>query len=231
MRTVTTRWLQGDAARGADYDARFQRLAASGIDVHGEADLVWSLVSGATASVLDAGCGTGRVGIELARRGLSVVGVDIDQAMLAQARAKAPRLRWIHADLADPRLDAGGPFDVVVAAGNVMIFLEPGTEAAVVANLARHLCTDGRLVAGFALERDGLSLERYDGACAAAGLALADRWATWDRQPWTPEANYAVSVHRRTETVHRAAVVIPPTNVRRPTALRPPTPTPGRGTR
>ena len=89
----------------------------------------------APESVLDAGCGTGRVAIELARRGVTAVGVDLDRGMLEAARRKDPALRWVEADLAS--LDLGTPFDVVVMAGNVMIFVEPGTEAQVVANMAK----------------------------------------------------------------------------------------------
>ena len=47
------------------YDARWAAMAQAGENPHGEADLVHSLGPG---SVLDGGCGTGRVGIELARR-------------------------------------------------------------------------------------------------------------------------------------------------------------------
>ena len=36
-------------------------------------------------TVLDAWCGTGRVAVELARRGVRVVGVDVDASMLATA--------------------------------------------------------------------------------------------------------------------------------------------------
>jgi 2-polyprenyl-3-methyl-5-hydroxy-6-metoxy-1,4-benzoquinol methylase len=60
---------------GEEYDAQFEVAAAAGKNVHGEADFVESYGVG---SVLDAGCGTGRVGRELARRGLDVVGVDLD---------------------------------------------------------------------------------------------------------------------------------------------------------
>ena len=98
---MTNRWQRSDAPRGDDYDARWRSLAAAGQNVHGEADLVEALLreSGGT-SVLDAGCGTGRVAIELAERGLAVTGVDADPGMLGAARAKAPRLSWIEADLA-----------------------------------------------------------------------------------------------------------------------------------
>jgi hypothetical protein len=84
-----------------------------------------------------------------------------------------------------------------VAAGNVMVFVDPGTETAVVANLARHLDPGGALVAGFQLEARGLALARYDEGAAAAGLVLEDRWATWDRQSFVAGGDYAVSVHRR----------------------------------
>ena len=84
---MTDRWRDSDVPRGAAYDRRFDDLASAGVDVHGEADLVDSYQPG---SVLDAGCGTGRVAIELARRGRTVVGVDVDAAMLEAARRKAP---------------------------------------------------------------------------------------------------------------------------------------------
>ena len=175
----------------AEYDRRFAEAERSGQDMHGEADFVESL---GPTSVLDGGCGTGRVAIELARRGLDVVGVDADPAMLAAARRKAPDLEWRVADLADVTL--GRLFDTIVLAGNVMIFLAPGSEGEVVANLARHLVPGGFLVAGFQLDGT-LDLADYDRHCTAAGLELTGRWATWDRDPWVDDAPYALSVHAR----------------------------------
>ena len=182
---MTDRW-DGDA-----YQARFDALAARGEDVHGEATFVEAY---APASVLDAGCGTGRVAIELAGRGLEVVGADVDDSMLATARRRAPAIEWVAADLAS--LDLGRTFDVVVMAGNVPLFTPPGTQPALVAGCARHLGPGGLLVAGFQLDR-GYGIERYDADCAAAGLALRERFATWDRAPWPGEGAYAVSVHVR----------------------------------
>ena len=193
---MATRWQNADAPRGDGYDARWTALAAQGLDVHGEADLVASLMSESGGTrVLDAGCGTGRVAIELARRGFSVTGVDADASMLAGARAKAPELRWQEADLADLPDDVGDGFDVVVLAGNVMIFVAPGTEARVLANLAPLLVRGGLLVAGFQLRADRVSLDEYDRHCTDAGLSLVHRWATWDREPFAG-GDYAVSVHR-----------------------------------
>ena len=144
--------------------------------------------------VLDAGCGTGRVAVELAARGVEVVGFDLDESMLAVARSKAPELRWVAGDAAtiDLRFEPG--FDVVVLAGNVMIFVAPGTEAAVVANLAPHLRRGGRLVAGFSLRPGGYGLEQFDEHAVAAGLTVTERWSTWDREPWSATDGYAVTV-------------------------------------
>jgi 2-polyprenyl-3-methyl-5-hydroxy-6-metoxy-1,4-benzoquinol methylase len=165
--------------------------------VHGEATFVDTL-DPRPASVLDAGCGTGRVAIELARRGIDVVGVDLDSSMLAVARRKQPDLPWVEADLAT--LALGRVFDVVVAAGNVMIFLAPGSERTVLERLAAHVAPDGgRLVTGFQLTPDHYGLADYDRDTAAAGLVLVERFATWDRDPWPTggaRADYAVSVHR-----------------------------------
>jgi SAM-dependent methyltransferase len=190
LRQMSTRW-QDEGGGRASYDEAWKRLEASGHNPHGEADLVVSL---GPTSVFDAGCGTGRVAIELARRGLDVVGVDLDVVMLGQAQVKAPELRWVRADLAV--VDLGRSFDAVVMAGNVILFVAPGTEAQVIANLARHLAPGGVLIAGFQLRAGGFGIDQYDAAAAAAGLALGERWATWDRQPWRPGGDYAVSAHR-----------------------------------
>jgi len=196
---VNTRWHGTDAPRGDDYDARWRTLAAQGANVHGEADLVESLLreEGRTR-VLDAGCGTGRVAIELARRGFSVVGVDADAPMLATARAKAPEICWLQGDLAEladlPGVD--DEFDLVLLAGNVMIFLSPGTEGRVLDQLAARLAPNGLMVAGFQLRRGRISLAEYDRLAEAAGLTPVARWSTWDRQPFVG-GDYAVSVHRR----------------------------------
>jgi SAM-dependent methyltransferase len=175
---------------GGAYQARFDALAEEGIDVHGEASLVRSF---GPASVLDAGCGTGRVAIELARHGIEVVGVDLDASMIAEAKRRAPHLEWAQADVTTMVL--GRLFDVVVMAGNVPLFCRPQGRSSLVASCAAHVGPAGLLVAGFQLGR-GYGLDEYDGACRESGLLLTDRWATWDRQPFARQNDYAVSLHR-----------------------------------
>ena len=185
-----SRWLEETGGgRGASYDERFRALAESGVHVHGEADYVQALLP--AGSVLDAGCGTGRVAVELAARGYDVVGVDSDSSMLDVARRHD--LTWVLGDLAT--LDLGRTFDLVVCAGNVMVFLAPGTEEEVVRRLAAHLAPGGLLVSGWRTDRMGRS--SYDELVAAAGLEQVVRHSTWDADPWRDDADWCVAVDRR----------------------------------
>jgi SAM-dependent methyltransferase len=194
---MASRWDETAAPRGDEYDAQWDRLAAEGKDPHGEVAFVQRFTP---SSVLDAGCGTGRVAIELERRGVTAVGVDLDRRMLDTARRKGAGIEWHEVDLVDLDIrDASGhrrQFDVAVAAGNVMIFLHPGSEGRVVARLAEHLVPGGRLIAGFQLGAK-LTLDAYDAAARDAGLTLEHRFATWDGADFVPPGDYAVSVHRR----------------------------------
>ena len=175
---------------GDDYQRRVDELTASDDAPHGEADLVARYRPG---SVLDAGCGTGRVAIELHRRGVEVVGVDVDGSMLATARRLAPHLTWVDADLTT--LELGRTFDVVLLAGNVPLFTPPGTAGDLLAACARHVAPHGVLIAGFSLG-GGYTLAEWDAQAVDAGLDLDARWATWDREPFDAACGYVVTVHR-----------------------------------
>jgi predicted TPR repeat methyltransferase len=152
-------------------------------------------------SVLDAGCGTGLAAIELSQRGIDVVGVDINPEMLAKASAATPYtsrgsyLTWIQADLASVQLNR--TFDVILMAGNVIIYLTRGTEEAVIRNMTRHLTPTGRLITGFQISMDHsyITLEEYDELARAAGLTLQERYSSWTRDPWRWDSPFAVSIH------------------------------------
>ena len=201
--TVSERWTKWREQVDLDeFHTRWTRREAEGAATHGEADFIERL---GPSSVLDAGCGMGRVAIELARRGFDVHGVDLDAELLEFARRDAPHLTWHHADLA--AMDLGHRYSMVAMPGNVMIFCRPSQRADVVRCAVRHLEPGGLLVAGFSLEprravpgydpsvSDILTLDEYDTHCADAGLVLQSRFATWEGAPYEA-GDYAISVHQ-----------------------------------
>ncbi|MEU4480603.1 class I SAM-dependent methyltransferase [Micromonospora sp. NPDC023966] len=194
-----TRWVtETKPGHSQWYIDRFRRLAAEGADLAGEARLLDALVPPG-ARLLDAGCGTGRVAAALAARGHTVVGVDADPALIDAARADYPGPRFLVADLSELDLAAQGepePFDAAVVAGNVMVFLAPGTERAVLTRIAAHVRPDGLVVVGFGTDR-GYPVTGLDADAVAAGLRLEHRFATWDLRPWHDDAEFAVTVLRK----------------------------------
>lgn len=179
------------------YVERFRRMAAEGADLGGEARLVDAMLP-PRGRVLDAGCGPGRVGAVLHARGHTVVGVDADPVLIEAAEADHPGPRWLVADLAELDLtDAGEtePFDGAVLAGNVMVFLAPGTETEALRRVAAHVRADGFVVTGFHTDRE-LSLDAFDRAAEQAGLLREHRFATWDLRAWHEDADFAVTVLR-----------------------------------
>jgi 2-polyprenyl-3-methyl-5-hydroxy-6-metoxy-1,4-benzoquinol methylase len=172
-------------------------MASEGVDLGGEARLLDAMLP-PRARVLDAGCGTGRVGAVLHSRGHTVVGVDADEALIAAASADHPGPRWIVADLAELDLAKHGesePFDGAVMAGNVMVFIAPESEVDVLRSVGAHVRPDGFVVVGFHVNRE-LALGDFDTYVARAGLVVEHRFATWDLRAWTAAADFAVTVLR-----------------------------------
>lgn len=187
---VSDRWLLWrQRVDLAEYNTRWDRMAADGASVHDEADLVCRL---GAHTVLDAGCGTGRVAIELAARGKSVVGVDNDADMLELAAAKTDQVEWVLADLASVQL--GQRFDLVLMAGDVLNYVGPGRESQVISNLVRHLEPYGTLLSGGSIAEPD-QLNHYDNWCRSAGLELKARYASWAGAPYGESGHYAVSMH------------------------------------
>jgi 2-polyprenyl-3-methyl-5-hydroxy-6-metoxy-1,4-benzoquinol methylase len=189
------RWFtEFDEGHAAWYIERFRKMAAAGDDLDGEARFVDAMLARGSR-VMDAGCGPGRLGAALHARGHAVVGVDIDPALIEAARADHPGPLWVVADLATFALDEP-PFDAAVLAGNVLVFVTPGSERQVLARVAAHVRPDGVVVTGFATDRP-YGLDGFDEDCAAVGLVLEHRFATWDLRPWRSDAGWAVTVLRK----------------------------------
>lgn len=190
---MTTRWqAENSADDSARYIERFDRLAERGVDLHGEARMVDAVVSPAS-TILDAGCGTGRLGAELARRGHHVTAVDLDPILVEKARSH-PELDVHLADLTT--LELNRTFDAVVAAGNVLVFLEPGTEHAALERIWAHLNDGGVFVTGFATDRAYTADELHEDL-TAVGFSVEHRFSTWDLRPWRADADWAVTVARK----------------------------------
>ncbi len=176
---------------GGAYQARLDAIARTGVDMHGEASLVRSYHP---STVLDAGCGTGRVAIELARHHIDVLGVDVDSSMIAEARRLAPELEWIEADLST--LSLARLFDVVVLAGNVPLFCPESSRSALVKACAAHVAPRGLLITGFQLGR-GYHLDDFNAALDDTGMSPEDRWSSWDREVLSDHSDFVVTVDRR----------------------------------
>jgi 2-polyprenyl-3-methyl-5-hydroxy-6-metoxy-1,4-benzoquinol methylase len=70
----------------------------------------------AGAAVLEVGCGTGQLSLELAAAGFAVTAVELVEEMLRIGQRANPDIRWLHAPFTDS-VAARGEFDAVVALG------------------------------------------------------------------------------------------------------------------
>jgi SAM-dependent methyltransferase len=99
------------------------------------------------SSVLDLGCGTGRLASALASDGRMVVGVDPAAAMLDIARSKnsGGRASWVRGDARNVRLDR--KFDLILLTGHAFqVFLTWEDQMAVLKTIAMHLAPEGRFI-------------------------------------------------------------------------------------
>jgi magnesium-protoporphyrin O-methyltransferase len=100
--------------------------------------------------ILDAGCGTGALAVEAAKRGAHVVAIDLSPTLVNLARERLPhslgegRIDFHVGDMLDPSL---GRFDHVVAMDSLIHYRAPDT-ARVLAGLAAR--TDRSIVFTFA---------------------------------------------------------------------------------
>lgn len=92
--------------------------------------------------VLDAGCGTGNVSVQLASLGMSVSGIDAAGAMLARARRKLPTTEFQACDLDRPLPFPDASFDGVTCS-NVLYSLN--SPPAALKELCRVLKPHGTL--------------------------------------------------------------------------------------
>lgn len=109
-------------------------------------DFYLALAGDAPKTILDMGCGTGRLAVALAERGHRVTGADPSAGMMqvARNRAGAQRVTWVDSDSAHLALEER--FDLIIMTGHVFqVFLEDDDVRSTLRNLRRHLAPAGRL--------------------------------------------------------------------------------------
>lgn len=99
-------------------------------------------------TILDLACGGGRHSLELARRGLTVIGLDLVAPVLAHARAQAEAadlsVEFVQGDMRSLSYD--GRFDAVLIMNSSLGFFDDATNQAVLDGAARALAPGGKLL-------------------------------------------------------------------------------------
>ncbi len=96
-------------------------------------------------SILEVGCGTGRVTLQLAQKGAKIVGADLDDEMLKIARSKSADIRWEQGDMRT--LDLGQTFGLIILPGDSFQFMcTPEDQVKALETFKRHLAPGGILV-------------------------------------------------------------------------------------
>lgn len=154
-RTAVAAWtrLTSDAPLG-----RIRATVRAGRDEMRQTLLSWLPQDLRGARLLDAGCGTGALSIDAARRGGDVVAVDISPTLIQIASSRLPSdispraIRFVAGDMLDPTL---GKFDFIVAMDS-MIHYRPADVVRIMASLAPRASQS--VVATFAPRTPALAL-------------------------------------------------------------------------
>ncbi|RNI21322.1 class I SAM-dependent methyltransferase [Flexivirga caeni] len=200
--TVPSRWEQGHHG----YGARFAQLLKDGVDITGEARLADTLLPRG-GTVLDAGCGMGRIAAALEAAGHDAYGVDLDAELLEQAGRTYPALPVAELRLEDVSPDSLAAqefptsYDLIVCVGNVMVFLAERSERNVLRALRSVITDRGRLLVGF--HQGGVNpasrsypAEEFIADAEASGWQLESRFATYDLRPEPGEDSFFVGILR-----------------------------------
>ena len=175
-------WVEIQAPRGPKGD-----LTRSAIP--SEAKLV-DLMIRPGSRVLDAGCGSGRLGGALAALGHTVVGIDIDAAALARAKDAEPEARWLELDLLDLSMEALGesvPFDAIAWISSGILAITPQNRSEVFRRLAVCCSPRGRIVVEYRTDA-GYSYQQFRDDFLAAGLIPDVGFSGWDLRPYAVDA-------------------------------------------
>lgn len=154
----------------ADIATRYDETSASMFDAEVLGPTVDRLegIAGDGAA-LELAVGTGRVALPLAARGVPVSGIELSTAMAGQLRAKdgAQRIAVTIGEMATTRVEQA---------------------------TSHHFVADGSGAREFTTPFRYVWPSELDLMAELAGLSRRDRWAGWDRSPFTGESTSHVSV-------------------------------------
>jgi SAM-dependent methyltransferase len=97
---------------------------------------------------LELACGTGRVTVAMAREGISIVGIDVSEAMLAKAREKSAGLgnvRWVKGDMCSFALEERFGL-ITLPVGSFHLLLSTEDQMSCLRCAREHLAEDGLFV-------------------------------------------------------------------------------------
>jgi SAM-dependent methyltransferase len=158
---------------------------AFGWDLAPEAEWIVERLGPACRSVLEPGCGTGRMLEALARLGLEAVGLELSEAMAAYARERLARAGVaadvVLADMAD--FDLGRRFDGAVCPISTVGLLSPEQFARHLEAMARHLRSDGLYLVQQGVVGEEADLWRSEWEAERDGVRLGIVWEAIDRNP------------------------------------------------
>jgi ubiquinone/menaquinone biosynthesis C-methylase UbiE len=155
--------------------------------------------------VLEVGCGTGNISLELARRGARVVGVDVSGPMLAAAAQKARqhdlRLAWIRGSAAALPFPQSS-FDGVIS---ILALDFMADRPGVVREMARVLRPRGFLLLALLNRYSLWTLKRFLKACVKPSFWRGVQFITPE------ELKYLLAANQNLEEIRqRQAVYFPP---------------------
>ncbi len=166
-----------------------------------EADFaLWDeLAKAAKGSLLDLGCGTGRVALHLARRGHEVVGLDVDPELIAKLteRAKGLPVTPVVADARSFELDT----DVALALAPMQLMqLLAGTEdrLELLGSVAAHLLPGGRIAMAIVEE---IPAPNGDGGAPLPDVREVDDWVYSSLPLETTLEGGEIAIRRLRQTV------------------------------
>lgn len=147
-------------------------------DLSGEAAWLVERLGPGCRSVLEPGCGSGRMLVVLAGYGLEAVGIDISESMLELARARGAEV--VRADMTD--FDLGRRFDGAVSLVSTVGVLSAVAFASHLEAMVRHLEPGARYLVQQGVFGADAELWRSEWEAERDGIKLHVVWEAVDRE-------------------------------------------------